>query len=161
MSSVKPVRGIDVIVEKNPGNTAVRTVVTDGEGHFAIPVLPAGLYSLRLSLPKESRTTTNSTDAARKGDIGMNAISNMKAREANPSPAEIQTCSITILGAEGGTKTEDWNLETNRIITKGTDNSMRTTPGKTKIDVVSDGKTPLTGALFTFIIKSKSNISSN
>src|SRR5438105_9962160 len=78
------------------------------DGKWAFPSQPAGSYSLTISLPKSS------------------------AREANPSTADIKTCSITILGAAGGTKTEDWNLETNRIIIKSS-NNQKTTPGEDKI----------------------------
>ena len=152
-SSVKPVKGIDVVVMKNPGNSAAHIVTTDSDGTFKFPVLEAGSYSLRLS-----RSVDVSVNGRRK-DIAMNSIRNLK-RENSPSTEEIKTCVITILGAEGGTRTEGWNLETNRIIIKDSVSAKSVAPGE-KIDVVSDGKTPLTGSVDTFIIKSKSNISSN
>jgi hypothetical protein len=37
-SSVKPIRGVDVIVQKNPGNTAARTATTKAKSH--LPGLP-------------------------------------------------------------------------------------------------------------------------
>ena len=155
--SVKPVKGIDVVVLKDPGNTAVRTVTTDSEGHFTFPVLPAGSYYLKLrEWNKASMEQSDiSTKKAEGGVISPNdPVSQLKSED-------IKSCSITIIGAKDGKRTVDWNLETNRIIIKSSDNSMRTTPGQEKIDVVSDGKTPLTGSVDTFVIKSKSNISSN
>ena len=139
------VRGIDVIVRKNPGNTAVRTVTTDDSGRFSFPIMPAGPYSVTLSRSKLF------TDKNGEGTIE-------KARQASPAEMPVTTCSITILGAEGGTKTEDWNLETNRIIIKSHNGvATRTTPGEDRINVVSDGKTPLTGT----ISKSRSNVKAN
>lgn len=153
-SAPAPVRGIDVIVRKNPGNSAARTVATDTDGHFEFPVLPAGSYSLILAPPKESQDTTAKTTHETQKSI----IQNIKARETSPPPADIKTCSITILGAVGGTKTEDWNLETNRIIVKSSNGvATRTTPGEDRINVESDGKTPFTGT----ISKSRSNVKNN
>lgn len=140
-STVKPVKGIDVVVMKNPGNSAARTVTTDSDGNFKFPVLEAGSYSLRLS-----RGVSVSVNGRQK-DIAMNSIRNLK-RESRPSTEEIKTCVITIVGAEGGTRTEGWNLETNRIIIKDSVSAKSVAPEE-KIDVVSDGKTPLTGSVDT------------
>lgn len=46
-SSVKPVRGIDVVVQKNPGNSAARSAKTDGDGGFTVSGLAAGEYNIR------------------------------------------------------------------------------------------------------------------
>jgi hypothetical protein len=48
MGSVRPVKGIDVIVQKNPGNTAVRQAQTDGEGSFTVGDLTPGSYQVSL-----------------------------------------------------------------------------------------------------------------
>jgi hypothetical protein len=48
MGSVKPVKGIDVIVQKNPGNTAVRQTQSDAEGSFTVDSLPPGSYQVSL-----------------------------------------------------------------------------------------------------------------
>jgi hypothetical protein len=46
--SVKPVRGIDVIVREHPGNTS-RTVTSDGDGVFTVSGLHGGSYTLTFS----------------------------------------------------------------------------------------------------------------
>ena len=48
MSSVRPIKGVDVIVQKNPGNTAVRQTLTDAEGSFTVDSLPPALYQISL-----------------------------------------------------------------------------------------------------------------
>src|SRR6185503_13577377 len=47
-SSVRPVRGIDVVVMKNPGNSAARTGTTNGEGEVEFVGLEPGSYSLTI-----------------------------------------------------------------------------------------------------------------
>ena len=118
---------------------------TNKDGHFKFPVLPAGSYSLTLSRSKLF------TDKNGEGTIEKVGPANQAAMPAN-------TCSITILGAEGGTKTEDWNLATGRIIIKSHNGvATRATPGEDKITVISDGQTPLNGT----ISKSRSNVKTN
>ena len=45
-SSVKPVKGIDVIVTGNPATSTARTVTSDADGAFTVRGLEAGSYSL-------------------------------------------------------------------------------------------------------------------
>lgn len=47
--SVRPVRGIDVIVQKDPSNPALRTVTSDADGAFTVSGLEAGSYILSFS----------------------------------------------------------------------------------------------------------------
>jgi len=48
VGSIKPIKGVDVIVQKKPGNTAVRSLQTDAEGSFTVDTLPPGSYQLWL-----------------------------------------------------------------------------------------------------------------
>src|SRR5438067_1214739 len=163
-STVKPVKGIDVVVVDNSGNIVNRTA-TDSSGHFKFPVLPAGSYSLKLSNKK--------TDT-----FGVKDVNGLAAKSTGDGSEGLNTCSITILGAKGGTRTEDWNLETNRIIIKsnsgtasrttpgkiiikGNTSGMRTTSDEDRINVVSDGKTPMTGIVQTTVRPGHSNAITN
>jgi len=150
-----PLKGIDVKLGKNPGGNAAARTTTDSDGNFKFPVLPVGSYSLTLSRSKLFTHHTGDGTIEKGRQASQPAMPG--TGEASSSTVDIKTCSITILGAEGGTKTEDWNLETNRIIIKSSGNNQRTTPGEDRINVVSDGKTPLYGT----ISKSRSNIKTN
>lgn len=69
--SVKPIKGVDVIVQKNPGNTAVRTATTDGDGKVKFVGLAPGKYSLVLrkgSKTTEAKVGGAAADAADDGD---------------------------------------------------------------------------------------------
>ncbi len=44
--SVRPIKGVDVIVKKNPGNSSARTVTSDADGAFTVRGLEAGSYTL-------------------------------------------------------------------------------------------------------------------
>lgn len=54
-SAVKPIRGIDVIVQKQPGNTATRTVKTDANGVATFGKLEKGQYSVTVVAPKTAK----------------------------------------------------------------------------------------------------------
>jgi hypothetical protein len=152
---IKPAKGIDVIVHKQPDNTAVRTVTTNSAGHFTLPVLPIGSYSLKLD----------------KGRGGFQVESSSRATTSHTSFDKTDTLLITIEGAAGGPIKAGWSFQTNATVDvspPATDKTARklryheyTPPGLTTIVVKSDGKTPLTGMVETTIVKSKSNIKNN
>jgi uncharacterized surface anchored protein len=48
MSSVRPIKGIAVIVEKKPGNTASCQTQSDAEGNFTVGDLTPGTYEVSL-----------------------------------------------------------------------------------------------------------------
>lgn len=54
-SSVKPVKGVDVIVQKNPGGSASRTK-TDAEGNATFSKLEPGQYKVRLECKECARS---------------------------------------------------------------------------------------------------------
>ena len=157
--SVKPVRGIDVIVQKNPGNTAVRTVTTDSAGHFTLPVLPVGSYALKLDLPQG------------RGGFQVDSNRSGQAGRTHTSYDKTDPLLLTIEGAADGPIKAGWSFETNATVdvtppaTEKTTRKLRyheyTPTGLTTIIVKSDGKKPLTGMVETVIIKSKSNITNN
>lgn len=155
--SVKPVKGVDVIVQRVPGNIAVRSVTTDSAGRFTLPVLPIGSYSLKLELPK--------------GRGGIAVDSNRRSATTHTSMDRDDPLRLTIEGSVGGPIKAGWSLQTNATVDvspPSTDKAARklrfheyTPPGLTTIMVKSDGKTPLTGTVEMTIVKSKSNISNN
>ena len=54
-SSVKPVRGIDVVVMKDPGNSAARTGTTNEKGEVEFVGLEPGSYSLTILTPQNNK----------------------------------------------------------------------------------------------------------
>lgn len=54
-SSVKPVKGIDVVVMKNPGNSAARTGTTNEKGEVEFVGLEPGNYSLTIVDPSKQQ----------------------------------------------------------------------------------------------------------
>ena len=56
--TVKPVGGTPVGLERDPGNTLVTSVQTDGRGHFSFGKLAPGRYALKLSGKDISLPTT-------------------------------------------------------------------------------------------------------
>lgn len=58
-SAGRPVPGVDVIVEKNPGGVAVGTVTSDKDGEFEFANLKPGKYLLDYQ-PSQSINTTRS-----------------------------------------------------------------------------------------------------
>src|SRR5437588_11650389 len=69
--SNKPVRGIDVIVQKSPGNTASRSAKTDGDGGFTVSGLAAGQYNIRF----QCRTCVWGDPNVDRADIALNGVS--------------------------------------------------------------------------------------
>src|SRR4026209_1192572 len=76
-STVKPVKGIDVIVQKNPGNTAARTGTTNEKGEVEFVWLEPGNYSLAI------------VDNSRQERGGMNIPPDMASQTGDRNDAGI------------------------------------------------------------------------
>jgi hypothetical protein len=61
----KPVKGIDVIVRKHPGTTAVRTQATDLGGTASFGVLEAGTYEVSIGAPNGPKAAAAPRGVAR------------------------------------------------------------------------------------------------
>jgi len=74
-SSVRPVRGIDVIVQKNPGGTA-RRITTSADGSITVAGLEPGSYTLTFNPCPEKRdgSQSNPITAFVIANPGTNAI---------------------------------------------------------------------------------------
>lgn len=74
----KPVKGVDIIVKKDPGATA-RRVVTNGEGRFRVVAKEAGSYSItangRLMTRVEAKAGAVISGVI-KAEVGERGVSN-------------------------------------------------------------------------------------
>jgi hypothetical protein len=154
-----PLKGVDVKLARYGGAqfaggmTSLKRT-TDEAGKFTFGVLPAGSYSLTISLSKE----TDKVGEKEKHEMNKSIIQNIKAREAN-QPADLKTCLITISGSANGAIIAGWDFKTGKSFdpnANATAKSGRASFAE-EIEVKSDGKNPLNGT----IIKSKSNITNN
>ena len=136
-----PLKGVDVKLGKNPGGSPAARTTTDGEGHFAFPVVPAGEYILTLELKKDPKDAR----AARSSSTSTNA--------------KDKFCNITLKLPGGEEVEKGYDLTQNKAFDP-TVNPTKQSTSKTKFEpfiVRSDGATPLNGT----IVRSKSNISNN
>jgi hypothetical protein len=155
----KPVKGIDVIVQKDPGNTAVRTATTDQDGKVKFVGLAPGKYSLIIkpAIQALKQKTGGAADAADSGDY-----------------------LITIAGASGALIERVWNAklgmfakgvakdaESGRFasnVKSDSGNLRESAPVyeasiKFEVSTPSGGKPP--EPLQATVVKSKSNITNN
>lgn len=111
--SVKPVRGIDVIVEKHPGNTAARMVTTDGDGVFSLGGLEAGSYTLTFNpCPRTNAKTGNSSKS---NAVTRFVIDNPGTKSIAVELAHI-TCAISEEMPLRGTRTPQGSLDSTGVL---------------------------------------------
>ena len=140
--SVKPVKGIDVIVQKNPGNTAARTGTTNEKGEVEFVGLEPGIYSLTIVDPSNIKKVHS-------GSLGGD-------------PSFRQNYLVEIAGAVGGPISREWNVKESKFATLSNATTRAATPApsyeeKISLEVGSGSPAPV----LKFVIRSKSNISSN
>ena len=138
-STVKPVKGIDVVVLKNPGNSAARTGTTNDKGEVEFAGLEPGSYSLTIVDPSKQQPI--------KGSVGGDVL--------------FRSYVVEITGTVGGPIKREWNPSENKFV-KPSNATARATPApsyeeKISLEVGSGSPAPV----LKFILKSKSNISSN
>lgn len=97
-SSVKPIKGVDVIVQKNPGNTASRTLTTGEDGEVRFVGLAPGNYSLTIVDPSKQQKGIKSGSVGGDTDVHQNY-------------------SVTITGAVGGLIQREWNVTEGKFAT--------------------------------------------
>ena len=139
-SSVKPVKGIDVVVLKNPGNSAARTGTTNDKGEVEFAGLEPGSYSLTIVDPSKQQPI--------KGSVGGDVL--------------FRSYVVEITGAVGGPIKREWNPSENKFVKPSNATARAATPAPSyedKIDFEIGTGSPI--PVCTFILKSKSNISSN
>ena len=137
-----PLKGVDVKLGKSPGGqVAART--TNSKGEFDFGVLPAGEYTLVISLPDEP------------GKAGPDTSAPSRIDSSRPN-MRVQLAHVTVAGSAGGKIEKDWDFERRKALEPGTSSAAKS-PGQPSISIHSDGKTPLNGT----IVKSKSNITNN
>ncbi len=140
-SSVKPVRGIDVIVQKNPGNTAARTGTTNEKGEVEFIGLEPGSYSLTIVNPSNKKKMHGGSPT---GDTDVQ-----------------QNYLVEIVGVVGGPINREWNVKESKFAMPSNATARATTQAPSYEDKIhfEIGGYPI--PVCTFILKSKSNISSN
>jgi len=99
--SNKPVRGIDVIVTKDPGNSASRSAKTDGDGGFTVSGLAAGQYNIRF----QCKTCVWGDPHVDRADITLNGVSekNFKRTVSKQQLVDGVVFAARGVGASGGT----------------------------------------------------------
>jgi hypothetical protein len=137
-----PLRGVDVKLGRNPGGTAAeRILTTDSDGKIVVRGLEPGGYYLIVVDPSSQKGT-------------YNWIKNS------------HDCVIEIKGLADGPISREWNAQERKFVTLPPKTTERTTnvqpryEEKLNFDVSNEGSGSHSSVL-TFIIKSKSNISSN
>ena len=142
-SSVKPVRGIDVVVMKNPGNSAARTIKTNEKGEVEFVGLEPGNYSLAI------------VDNSRQERGGMNTPAAMASQTGDRYAVEIN-------GAVGGPVSREWNIKESKFVTPSDATARATTAprfeDKINFEIVKGSPAPV---LRVSISKQRSNVKTN
>jgi len=142
-SSVKPVKGIDVVVMKDPGNSAARTGTTNEKGEVEFVGLEPGSYSLTIVGPSRQQKVRHGGSTTGDTDVHQNYV-------------------VEITGLANGPLSREWNVKESKFVTQANATARAATPApsyeeKISLEVGSGSPAPV----LKFIIKSKSNISSN
>ena len=148
-SSVRPVRGIDVIVKKDPGNTAARTATTNEKGEVEFVGLEPGNYSLTIA----DATTQRPANAK----LGLRIDDLSADREG----VAADNYEVAIVGAVGGPIKREWNAKEKKFATPSNATARATTAPRyeDRINFEIGGGDP--SPVLTTIIKSRSNVRNN
>jgi len=140
--SVTPVKGIDVIVQKNPGNSAARTGTTNEKGEVEFAGLEPGNYSLTIVDPSNIKKVHS-------GSLGGD-------------PSFRQNYLVEIAGAVGGPISREWNVKESKFATPSNATARATTApsyeNNVNFEIVGGSPIPV---LRVSISKSRSNVKTN
>lgn len=138
-SSVKPVKGIDVVVMDNSGNIVNRT--TNDKGEVTFVGLTPGNYSLTIGDPSKQQK------GIRGGSLG--------------GDTDVRSYLVKIDGSAGGPIERDWDVKERKFGTmaKGVARTTTAPSYEEKINFAMGGGNP--APVLTVVIRHRSNIKSN
>jgi hypothetical protein len=141
-SSVKPVRGIDVVVMKDPGNSAARTGTTNEKGEVEFVGLEPGKYSLTIVDPSNKKKVHGGSQG---GDTDVH-----------------QNYLVEITGLANGPLKREWNVTESKFAMPWNATARATTAPsyEDKINFEIGGASPIP-VLKVSISKSRSNVKNN
>jgi len=140
--SVTPVKGIDVIVQKDPGNTAIRTGTTNEKGEVEFAGLEPGNYSLTIVHPSNQKKLRGGSQG---GDTDVH-----------------QNYLVEVTGLANGPLSREWNVKESKFAMPSNATARATTApsyeDKINFEIVGGSPVPV---LRVSMVKSRSNIKSN
>lgn len=143
-----PLKGVDIKLGKNPGGTAAeRILTTDSDGKIVVSGLEPGSYYLIVVGPSDQKKMYEWVKGAYDGITADKYV-------------------VEITGLTGGPLSREWNIKERKFVTlppKTTERATKVQPRyeeKLNFDIGNEGSGSPPRVL-TFVVRSKSNISSN
>ena len=145
-----PLKGVDIKLGKNPGgNAAARTFTTDENGKIVLSGLEPGSYYLIVVGPSKQQQS-NVKLGLRVDDLA-----------ANRGAVAADNYLVEITGLADGPISREWNAKERKFVKPSNATARATTAPSYEDKINFEIGTGSPVPVCTFIIKSKSNISSN
>lgn len=73
-SATRPVRGIDVVVQKNPGTSSRQTATPNPDGTFSVILPGAGIYTIKYASGPDKGKVITTVTATKAGLVGLHIL---------------------------------------------------------------------------------------